>query len=739
MNLKKETSLSRIIHIAFVMLLGMAAVSSAATYVAWDNSELDGNWLNNANWDTGYYPPNNSSYYARCQLTTGPVITAGQTIAAYRLYLDGATNGTLTMDGGSLTLTNHLYCAAVSTDRGTLNMNNGTLTIGGTFYVARDAGSVAYLNLLGGTVDCVNFYPQSNTAGEMHINLEGNGKLIYTTLYNSATKPIETYRDNGTITAYNGAGEVKIDNTTIPGRTIISARPQNAAAVPVPDDGELNVPTNAHLSWKPLAGATSHDVYLGTSLTDVNNAARQLADLNGNTIVDWPDVSILTQHWLLDPAGTDPYAGVNDDSIVDLFDYSLLAEDWMSTANPIFKGNQDSNSFDPGTLAEGVIYYWRVDEVNGPNTFPGEVWRFTTQGFANVEKGPYLIYPGNNAQMTVLWQLDNTTTSSSIAWGTDTTYSAGSANTTEYGTDHQHKYTITGLTPGTKYYYRVTVCGVPYTGSFTAAPASDATSVKFFMYGDTRSNPSSHNSVCAGMNATYAADPAYQTIALHAGDWVSSDGETNWTSEWFTGTSSSTDIYSLIKNVPLAGCIGNHEGSATVWRKYWPFPFVSSRYFSFDYGPVHVAVVDQYTSYTSGSAQYSWLVSDLSNSSKPWKIIVLHQPGWACGGGHENDATVQSTIQPLCITYGVQIVLAGHVHYYSRAVVPAAPATPFVEHVTNGAGGAPAYTPNPGYPNIVTYSPGLAFCKVEINGNTLTCTTLRPDHVTVLDTFTLTK
>ena len=94
------------------------------------------------------------------------------------------------------------------------------------------------------------------------------------------------------------------------------------------------------------------------------------------------------------------------------------------------------------------------------------------------------------------------------------------------------------------------------------------------------------------------------------------------------------------------------KAAPAIFKKYHPFNFPSSRfYFSFDYGPVHVAVVDQYTSYTSGSAQYNWLVNDLSTSTKPWKIIVLHQPGWSCNGGHGNDGTVQSTIQPLCTQY----------------------------------------------------------------------------------------
>ena len=483
--------------------------------------------------------------------------------------------------------------------------------------ILRDIGSIGNINLLGGTITCATLLFGSNGGTGGRLNIEGDGALIYTAL-GTGTPALNTMIANGWITAYNGAGTLKVDTTTIPTKTIISARAQNAAATPAPDDGELNVPTTANLSWKPLAGTTSHDVYFGTSLTDVTNSLRLLGDLNGNTIVDWFDVSVLTQSWLLDPAGTDPYAGMDEDNIVDFIDYGLLSDEWATKANLVFKGNQDSNTFDPGTLAEGTVYYWRVDEVNGPNTFPGDVWRFTTQGFANVRKGPYLIYPNVNTQMTVLWQLDATTSSSNIAWGTDTTYSLGSAATTEYGTDHQHKYNITGLTPGTKYYYRVTVSGVPFTGSFTAAPAASATNVKFFMYGDTRTYPASHNAVAAGMNATYAADPAYQTIALFAGDWVNSDSEATWTSEWFTGTSTSTNIYTFIKNVPLSGCIGNHESGGTVFKKYWPLPFSNNpRYnYSFDYGPVHVTVIDQYQTYTAGSAQYNWLVADLAEQHK---------------------------------------------------------------------------------------------------------------------------
>jgi hypothetical protein len=330
--------------------------------------------------------------------------------------------------------------------------------------------------------------------------------------------------------------------------------------------------------------------------------------------------------------------------------------------------------------------------------------------------------------MNVLWQVD-VTVGCTIAWGTDTSYSTGSAGTTEYGTDHQHSYTITGLTPGTHYYYRVTAGSSNWTGDFYAAPASNATSVKFFMYGDTRTNGSSNNTVCGQMISAYNGDPTYKTMVLHAGDWVESDSESTYTSQWYNY--SWTNIVNATSNMAFMGCIGNHEGGASVWKKYHPYNFASGSrfYYSFDYGPVHVAVVDQYTSYTSGSAQYNWLVNDLSNSSKPFKIIVLHQPGWSCNGGHSNDGTVQNTIQPLCTQYGVQIVLGGHNHYYSRGLVSG------VHHLTHGGGGAPLYTPASGQPNIVTYTKSIAVGKVVISGNTLTCTTVNGSG-SVIDTFT---
>ena len=148
---------------------------------------------------------------------------------------------------------------------------------------------------------------------------------------------------------------------------------------PNPENGAINVDLNNIIDWTAGPAAASHDVYFGTTLNDVTGIERILADINGNGIADWKDLGILGSYWLADPTGTEPFAGIDDDSIVDFIDYSMFSQDWLNLSGPVFKGNQETNSFDPGTLDLNTTYYWRVDEVNGPDTVKGPVWSFTTQ------------------------------------------------------------------------------------------------------------------------------------------------------------------------------------------------------------------------------------------------------------------------------------------------------------------------------------------------------------------------
>jgi hypothetical protein len=348
-------------------------------------------------------------------------------------------------------------------------------------------------------------------------------------------------------------------------------------------------------------------------------------------------------------------------------------------------------------------------------------------------KPPYVFFPGDPTQMKVLWQLTAWDTTR-IAWGADTTCSLGTALTYPYG-DYQHAYTITGLTPGTKYYYRVTNEGVVHRGSFFAAPPPTTTRLKFMAYGDTRTNPGIHDQVASLINSFYAADSAYQTFALFVGDFVT-DGtsEAYWTSEFFNF--SYPNILKLLANLPYQACTGNHEGYGLLFAKYFPYPFVDpylgygGRYWSFDYGPVHIVMVDQYdlvNGYGPGSPQLQWIAADLAASTKPWKIMCLHEPGWSAG---RNNTSVQQYLEPLCEQYGVPIIFGGHNHFYARAV------TCDVTHITTGGGGAPLGTPDPGAPFLVKSAQAYHTSLIDIDGDVLGFRAISTDGV-VLDSFHL--
>jgi len=53
----------------------------------------------------------------------------------------------------------------------------------------------------------------------------------------------------------------------------------------------------------------------------------------------------------------------------------------LSPETLVFQQTQTSTSFIPGQLEHFATYYWRIDEVNGPEITAGPVWSFTTRPY----------------------------------------------------------------------------------------------------------------------------------------------------------------------------------------------------------------------------------------------------------------------------------------------------------------------------------------------------------------------
>ena len=64
--------------------------------------------------------------------------------------------------------------------------------------------------------------------------------------------------------------------------------------------------------------------------------------------------------------------------------------------------------------------------------------------------------------------------------------------------------------------------------------------------------------------------------------------------------------------------------------------------------------------------QQKWLEEELKNSNSKWKIAYFHHPIYSSGGRHGSEVDLRSIVEPLFIKYNLNVVFAGHEHFYER-------------------------------------------------------------------------
>jgi len=360
----------------------------------------------------------------------------------------------------------------------------------------------------------------------------------------------------------------------------------------------------------------------------------------------------------------------------------------------------------------------------------------TTAKAVGFRKGPYMILPDDPTRMTILWEATTTPKTAYVEWGTGKQYDNRTENLSKSDPDpesHLFTCTLSGLKPGTCYGYRVVLDDAVATGEFTTPPPATAEKVAFYVYGDTRSSPSRHNKVCAAIVKDYrAAVEARRTFIIHTGDFNGSEREEDWQNQFFSRSSASA--LEMMRALPVVATIGNHDDGrgGILMRKYFPYPVPKEYYgYSLDYGPLHIAVVDNSKGdITPSSPQYKWLENDLRATDRLWKVVSLHKPAYSAGG-HSNDKSSIQYLCPLFVKYKVAMVVAGHNHYYARAEKDG------VVHITAGGGGAPAYSPNPDSPGVVKVFKGLHFVRCEIDGHTLKGIAVSAEDSSIVDSFTI--
>jgi len=107
--------------------------------------------------------------------------------------------------------------------------------------------------------------------------------------------------------------------------------------------------------------------------------------------------------------------------------------------------------------------------------------------------------------------------------------------------------------------------------------------------------------------------------------------------------------------------LGNHDEPGQ--RFYEPFNMGGERYYNFRKSDVEFFALD--TTYLS-PAQVDWLKRGLEQSRAPWKIAYMHHPIYSSGERHGSELDMRAILEPLFQKNGVDVVFAGHEHFYER-------------------------------------------------------------------------
>jgi len=123
------------------------------------------------------------------------------------------------------------------------------------------------------------------------------------------------------------------------------------------------------------------------------------------------------------------------------------------------------------------------------------------------------------------------------------------------------------------------------------------------------------------------------------------------------------DVYQQLLDgkVKFYAALGNHDEPAQ--RFYENFNMDGKEYYRFTRGNASFYALN---SNYMDKKQVDWLESELSKDSSEWKIAFCHHPPYSSGGKHGSDDQLRKVVEPIFVKYGVNVVLAGHEHFYER-------------------------------------------------------------------------
>jgi hypothetical protein len=176
----------------------------------------------------------------------------------------------------------------------------------------------------------------------------------------------------------------------------------------------------------------------------------------------------------------------------------------------------------------------------------------------------------------------------------------------------------------------------------------------------------------------------------------------------------------LDHGVKFYAALGNHDLGAQ-WN-YSLFNMGGHRYYTFERNtgllpPVAGDRVQFFAldSVNLDGSQIAWFTAQLSKSKADWKIVYLHHPLYSSGRYGFSAALMRRSLERPLVEYNVDVVFAGHEHYYERLTPQGG-----VVHFVSGAAGSVRTGDLRASGNEATgYDRDLSFMLLEIAGNTM--------------------
>ncbi|MEY1662543.1 phosphodiester glycosidase family protein [Isoalcanivorax beigongshangi] len=392
-------------------------------------------------------------------------------------------------------------------------------------------------------------------------------------------------------------------------------------------------------------------------------------------LTEWGVRGQATRLLVTDAAGQ-PAAGVE----VETFKYNA-ANDVISDVVPLGRTDADGQlmvTLDPGPQSAPQLF--RAFDDDGASLM-SEV-NALVERLDATPRYPQLTPGHDGSSVNVTWYTDSHTLDSTVRYGqgglSDSAVGESEIVPFFYGAEagvvRVHHALLTGLAAGTEYQYQVPGGALH---RFTTDDEDDA--INLHLFGDTQTSANTNVQSGSGLVTELLGKMQGQLpskdLILHVGD-ISDDLSLHHLMRLFFEALEGDSGMASRLWVPTQG---NHEvineGAykfASMFRmpqvdNGLPAPYDRAVY-SFDYGPMHMAVLSsEVPSDADWQTMMDWLRRDMAASDKTWKVVMIHRPPYH-GNPASGNGRVQQWLPPVVDELGIDLVLSGHDHMYSRSL-----------------------------------------------------------------------